>query len=73
MDENLRSTKNTKAVERDIRRAFRHWKRRRYFESFYEHGGWYVRLPLVDNDSEDETYTVVDANTDSGFDFERLV
>lgn len=58
---------NTLAVERKIRGAFRAYSRRRVFETFFEHGQWWVRLP---GDDEDAMYSVVDTNI--GFDFERV-
>ena len=65
----LQTERNIASVERKIRGAFRWWARKRSFETFFEHGQWWVRVP---NEDEDETYSVVDANTDSGFGFERI-
>lgn len=65
----LLTEKNTVTVERRIRGAFRSWAHKRFFETFFEHGQWWVRVP---NEDEDETYSVVDAGTMSGFDFERV-
>ena len=72
MASRLPSTQNTKAVERRIRGAFRAAFRKRNFETFFEHGHWWVRLPGRD---EDEVYDVVDAGgygSTGGFGFERV-
>lgn len=72
MTNKLPSTQNTKAVERRIRGAFRAAFRKRKFETFFEHGHWWVRLPGRD---EDEVYDVVDAGgygSTGGFGFERI-
>ncbi len=66
---NLLTEHNTRATERKVSSAFRNWSHKRFFETFFEHGQWWVRVP---NDGEDETYSVVDANTLSGLDFERI-
>jgi len=65
----LKTEQNTRTVEKQVRSAFRNWARKRFFETFFEHGQWWVR---VQNDDEDETYSVCDANTITGFDFERV-
>lgn len=68
----LPSTRNTAAIERKIRGAFRSLHRARTFETFFEHGHWWVRRPRRD---EDETYDVVDATgpgSENGFAFERV-
>ena len=72
MTNKLPSTQNTKAVERRIRGAFRALFRKRNFETFFEHGHWWVRLPGHD---EDEVYDVVDAGGHGsaiGFGFEQI-
>ena len=60
------------ALDRKIRGAFRSLHRARTFETFFEHGHWWVRRPRRD---EDETYDVVDATgpgSENGFAFERV-
>ncbi len=65
----LLTERNTSTVERKIRGAFRAWTHKRTFETFFEHGQWWVRVP---NDDNDETYSVCDSNAAGGFDFERI-
>ena len=68
----LPSTRNTPTVERKIRGAFRLLHRARTFETFFEHGHWWVRRPRKDRD---EVFDVVDASgpgSANGFGFERV-
>lgn len=65
----LQTEKDTRSVEKSIRSAFRNWSHRRFFNTVFEHGQWWV---LVETDDETQTYSVCDANTVSGFDFERV-
>lgn len=68
----LNCERNTRAMERKVRSAFREWSNKRFFETVYEHGQWWVRL--FPGRHEDENmhrwYSVCDTNT--GFDFELL-
>ena len=68
----LQTEQNTATTERRIRSAFREWSHKRFFETFYEHGQWWVRLSPQYGDDQDMTYSVVDANTPTGFDFEQV-
>jgi hypothetical protein len=65
----LLTEQNTTTVERKVRSAFRNWAHKRTFETFFEHGQWWVR---VLNDDEDETYSACDSSDTSGFCFERV-
>lgn len=65
----LLTEQNTRSVEKRVRGAFRDWARKRTFETFFEHGQWWVRVP---NDEDDETYSVCDSSAPCGFDFERV-
>ncbi len=72
MASRLQCTQNTKTVERKIRGAFRSQYHARTFETFFEHGQWWVRRPRRD---EDEMYSVHDAagyGAANGFGFERV-
>lgn len=66
----LNCEKNTRTMERKVRSAFREWSRKRFFETFYEHGQWWVRLSPSYGDDQDMTYSVCDSNR--GFCFELL-
>ena len=64
--------RNTIETERKIRSAFRQYSHKIYFDTFFEHGQWWVRLSPEYGDDQDMTYSVCDANTQSGFDFEKI-
>ncbi len=61
----LPSETNTRAVERRIRSAYRWTHHTRFFETYFEHGQWWVF-----RQSDGVVYSVVD--TGNGFDFERI-
>lgn len=72
MARRLPSQQDTKAVERKIRSAFRAIYRVRTFETFFEHGQWWVRRSHRDGD---DLWSVIDAvgyQTHNGFGFERI-
>jgi len=72
MKEKLQTEQNTCSVEKRIRGAFRAWRQKRTFETFYEHGQWWVIVPGTnpEDDYRDETYSVCDSNR--GFVFEKV-
>ena len=77
----LPSTIDRPVIERRIRRAFRHWSGvrpgvplGRRFQTFYEHGHWWVRL-AGRADEPDRTFDAVDAeggDAVDGFGFEEV-
>lgn len=78
--EPLRSTVNEPHVEEEIRRAFERFIEREGltlddFDTFFEHGQWYVRTYQVEEDNPEQTFSVVDVEVNGGqhqFDFEEL-
>jgi hypothetical protein len=60
----LRSTINRRSIQRAIASA---WTGSLIVNVTYEHGQWWVI-----NHRTDEIWSVVDANTPSGFDFEQV-
>jgi hypothetical protein len=72
MTTTLISSQNTRSAERKIRKAARSHFKRRYFETVYEHGQWWV---LFDTADEQFTYSVCDASgsrSTDGFYFEQV-
>lgn len=67
----LKCETNTAIMERKVRAAFRTAYNRREFNAVFEHGQWFVIYENRRTD-ETETYSVCDADTETGLDFERL-
>ena len=68
----LPSTVNSPVTESRIRGAAVRKFHTRDFETFFEHGHWWLVLHPRDPDKE-QHFDVVDANSDpSGFDFEEV-
>lgn len=70
----LKTERNSRAMERKVRGAFRQFSHRRMFTTVFEHGQWWVILRPLERDREDVTYSVVDSEPGygAGFDFERV-
>ena len=61
----LQTETNTRTVERKILRAAKERFRRRYIDTTFEHGQWWITI--CDTGAQ---YSVCD--TDTGFDFEEV-